>query len=318
MALGGGHHVFGAVVNDLHWLARLPRQKRGMTGDHRRVLFLATESTAGSHLDHSDLVLRQPEELHQGLVDVVGTLHGAPDGHALFGACHRHHSLALNVELLLGAGSIFAFDDGVRMRPDGIDVPFFHLDGLQDIVLAPDHFFSPQRVFESENRRQRLDVDPNGTPSFLQQVLVGVGQESDRFFRVVNDPVGQAGLVVEDQGHIVFSRNVFGGHDGEFLPRQIPLPGNPPDAPSRARAADGHPVHHTREGKVVRVARLAGDFVETLLARNKGADKPILRSGHTRSVFDFIGRLPPNRECLEGLLPHHLRHGELSLRRRKT
>ncbi len=195
-----------------------------MSGDHRRVLFLASESTTGSHLDHPDFVLRQPEELHQGLVDVVGTLHRAPDGHALLGACHRHNPLTFNVELLLSAGSIFAFDDGIRLRPADIHVAFFHLDGLQDIVLAPNHLFFPQRVFDGEYGRQGIDIDANGAARFLQQMLVRVGQENNRLLRVVNDAVGQAGLVVEDQGHMVFPRNVFGGHDGKFLPRQIPLP----------------------------------------------------------------------------------------------
>src|SRR5688500_19582097 len=40
-------HVFRAIVNDLDRLARLPRQQRSMSGDERRILFLAAETTAG-------------------------------------------------------------------------------------------------------------------------------------------------------------------------------------------------------------------------------------------------------------------------------
>ena len=56
MPLRRRHHVFRAVVDELHRPAGLPREQRRVRRDQRRVLFLAAESAAGLHLDDAHLV----------------------------------------------------------------------------------------------------------------------------------------------------------------------------------------------------------------------------------------------------------------------
>ena len=82
MALGGGDHVFGAVVNHFYRLAGFPGQQRGVAGDHRRIFFLAAEAAAGFRLDDADFVGGQIEKRNQRLVNVIRALQRAPDGDA--------------------------------------------------------------------------------------------------------------------------------------------------------------------------------------------------------------------------------------------
>ena len=58
-------------------------EKSSVGGDHRRVFFFATKSAAGFHLHDAHALRGKREELHQGFVDVVGTLKRAPDSEAL-------------------------------------------------------------------------------------------------------------------------------------------------------------------------------------------------------------------------------------------
>ena len=61
MTLSCRRHVFGAIVDHFHGLAGLPGQQRGMTGDHRRVFFLAPEAAASLSLNHANFFFRQIE-----------------------------------------------------------------------------------------------------------------------------------------------------------------------------------------------------------------------------------------------------------------
>ena len=47
---------------------------------------------------------------------------------------------------------------------------------------------------------------------------VGVGEEDDRLFGVVDDVAGEVGLIVDDQRDDVRARDVVGGDDGELVP----------------------------------------------------------------------------------------------------
>ena len=62
MPLRRRHHIFGAVVNNFHGLARIstPAAPRGR--DHRRIFFLAAKSSAGFGLHHANFFLRQAEQ----------------------------------------------------------------------------------------------------------------------------------------------------------------------------------------------------------------------------------------------------------------
>ena len=62
MALGGGGHVFGAVVDDLDRVAGLHREQRGVRADDGGEVFLAAEGSAGFGLDDAALFFGQVED----------------------------------------------------------------------------------------------------------------------------------------------------------------------------------------------------------------------------------------------------------------
>ena len=80
------------------------------------ILFLAAEAAAGLHLDDADLLVRQVEQRRERFVDVVRALHRAPHRHAVLRIGDGDHAVRLDVELLLRAGLVLAFDDD-RRRP---------------------------------------------------------------------------------------------------------------------------------------------------------------------------------------------------------
>ena len=142
MALGRRHHVLRAVVDELHGLPGFPRQQRRVARDDRRVFFLAAKAATGLHLDHAHLVRRQIEERRQRLVNVVRTLHRAPDRHAVGRVRRSHHAVRFDVELLLRAGLVFALDDEVGRGERGVDVPRVTSVVLEDVV-RPQHIARP-------------------------------------------------------------------------------------------------------------------------------------------------------------------------------
>ena len=172
MPLSGCGHVFRAVVNDLHGLARLERQQRRMPGDHRRIFFLPSETAAGLGLNHLHLVHRQVEQGHQRSVDVERTLHRSPDRHALLRVIGGNHALRLDVELLLRAGFVLAFHDKVGAAPRALHVAALYQVSLENVVFTPDHLLLGERVIDGEHRRQGLDFEFNSTPRFFEQIRI--------------------------------------------------------------------------------------------------------------------------------------------------
>ena len=77
MALGGGGHVFGAVVADLYGMAGLHREQRGVRADDGGEVFLAAEGSAGLGLDDAALFGGEVEDELERVDEVVGALHGA-------------------------------------------------------------------------------------------------------------------------------------------------------------------------------------------------------------------------------------------------
>ncbi len=121
MALGRGRHVFRAVVNNLDGSTGFPGEEGRVPRDHRRIFFLAAEAAARLDLHDANFVFRQIEQFQQRLVNIIRALHRTPDSHAVCGAGNRNHAVVLDVELLLRARAIFAFDDEIgavpRLRP---------------------------------------------------------------------------------------------------------------------------------------------------------------------------------------------------------
>src|SRR5205085_10752063 len=79
--LGRRDHVLDAIVDDLHGAIGLEREEARVAGDHRRILFLATEPAAGLRLDDAHRRTRAEEALER-LDDIEWTLHGSIDGDA--------------------------------------------------------------------------------------------------------------------------------------------------------------------------------------------------------------------------------------------
>ena len=110
MPLGRGDHVLEPVVHHLHRPAGLPREQRGVTGEDRRIFLLAAEPAARFHLDHANAFGRKAEQPGERAVNVVGALHRAPHRHTRLRIRDGEHAVRLDVELLLGAGVVFALD----------------------------------------------------------------------------------------------------------------------------------------------------------------------------------------------------------------
>src|SRR5258705_510399 len=61
MPLRGRGHIFGAVVNHFHRLARFQREQSSVARDHRRAFFFAATAAAGPCLYHAHSFLGQAE-----------------------------------------------------------------------------------------------------------------------------------------------------------------------------------------------------------------------------------------------------------------
>ena len=120
MALGGGGHVFGAVVGDLDRVAALHCQQRGVRADDGREVFFAAEGSAGFNLDDAAFFFRQVEDKRERVDEIIRALHGAAHADGFDVAVGVAETLGddavgFDVELLLGAGGVLAFDDEVGL-----------------------------------------------------------------------------------------------------------------------------------------------------------------------------------------------------------
>ena len=111
MALGGRGQIFHAVVDHLDRVAALHGQQSGVGGEGGRIVLFAAEGSAGLGLDDAHFPVGQVEDLDERLVHVVRTLQRAPHGDAVFCAPLGDDAVVLDVEMLLRAGAILAFND---------------------------------------------------------------------------------------------------------------------------------------------------------------------------------------------------------------
>ena len=101
---------------------------------------------------------------------------------------------------------------------------------------------------------------------------VGVGEEEDRFFAVVDVGDGEAGVVFGKVDDAVFAGNVGGGDDGVFVPGDGGVEGDGGDAAAGDGAADGGSEPHAGEANVVDVLGAAEDLVSSLFADGGAAN----------------------------------------------
>jgi hypothetical protein len=121
MALGSGDQIFGAIIDQSDRSARFPGEQSGVAGDYRRILFFAAETPSRHRLNHADFCSGQIEQFDQRLMDVVRALHRTPHRHSIIRIGDGDHSVIFDVELFLGSGFVFAFDDKIGLGPYVID-----------------------------------------------------------------------------------------------------------------------------------------------------------------------------------------------------
>ena len=132
---------------------------------------------------------RQAEERLQRLVDVVRALHRAPDGDAVASG---------SATAIMPLGSMYSCSCApVSYSPSTIDrgvcanaastSPFSTRKRLEDVVVAPDDVRAGERVLDGEDAGQRLDVDRDGAARLLEQVAVGMREQHDRLFGMIDD-----------------------------------------------------------------------------------------------------------------------------------
>jgi hypothetical protein len=251
VALGGRHHVLAAVVDDLHRPAALQRQQAGMGGDHARILFLAAEAAARLGLDDADVLDRAAEQHLERLQDVVGTLERAIEREPR-ALRHGDDAVRLDVDVLLGAGRVRAFDHHVRAREAALQIPLLDQDVLEHLLGA----------LGIEERLLALVVDPDACGH--ERLTTLVGEQENGLRRVPHDAVHEAGLVLLDQRDRVLARDVAVIDHREA--GGVEAQGHPGDPAAGDRGADGAADEHAREAQVIRVLRGPGGPIHALLA----------------------------------------------------
>src|ERR1700722_9310727 len=118
MALGGGCHVFGAVVTELDWMAGLHREQCRVASDYAGEVLLAAEGSAGFGLDDAALFGWEVEDQFECVDEVVRALQRASYCYTFGLGVFGYDSVVLDIELLLGSGAVLAFDDVVGGLPD--------------------------------------------------------------------------------------------------------------------------------------------------------------------------------------------------------
>src|SRR4029077_2507296 len=107
----------------------------------------------------------------------------------------------------------------------------------------------------------------------FEQIFVRMGKQENRFFGVIYDLVGEAGLVIDKQGNTVFPRNIFSPHDREFIPGNIVSEMNSTNSSAGGRAANGDAVQHVRKWEVNNILRGASDLFPPLFSLHRFSDE---------------------------------------------
>jgi len=174
--------------------------------------------------------------------------------------------------MLLGAGAVFAGDDVCSGRPDGVYVALVDVELLDEIVVAEDDFSPGFTFLNREHGGERLVVDADGCDGGWEPVFVRMGEQDDGLFGMIDDGVGEAGLVGKDELDVVVAWNVGGGDEDEFRPVDGGVVVDGEDASAWDGTADGCAVPEAGPGEVVDVLGTASDLGEALFAELRGAD----------------------------------------------
>jgi hypothetical protein len=133
-------------------------------------------------------------------------------------------------------------------------------------AFAPDDLLFFLRVFDGVDGGEIFLDDVYSGYGGGQEGAVGVGEEEDWLFGVVDVGDGEAGVVFGEVDDGVFAGDVGGRDDGELLPGNGGVEIDGGDAAARDGAANGGAEPHSREGDVVDVLSLAQDLGFALFA----------------------------------------------------
>src|ERR1700680_1790068 len=92
---------------------------------------------------------------------------------------------------------------------------------------------------------------------------------------MVHEFTRQTRLIVSDQRNAILSRNIFCGHDHEFIPGDAGSESNVSDSSAWNLAPNRSPKEHVGQNHVVDILRPSGYLVAPFLARNRLADDAI-------------------------------------------
>src|SRR6185312_1673310 len=115
-----------------------------MSRNQRRIFFFAAKASTSFSLNYTNAIFGKVEELHQGFVNIVGTLHRTPDSYTVEGIRDCDGAVVFNVELFLRAGVILAFYNQVRAWPDFVNISLLDQKLFEDVVFAPDNLLFRQ------------------------------------------------------------------------------------------------------------------------------------------------------------------------------
>jgi len=293
VALGGEEDVLVAVVDDLHRLAGLQRRQRAVAGDHRRELLLAAEGAADRLLPHADLLRGQAERFMEFVHHIIRTLQAAAQEHAAVLLRNGDHALRLDVELLLVARRVLAFDNEI-----GLGQPRGHValdDGLAaehvlgrgraarettdargGILLdAGDQFPGLEQrdqVVERQDRREFLDVGLDVFRRLLRQRERRRGDESQRLADVADRIGGQHRhrAIVHDEE--IRARKVGRGDDGDLRPVERGVQAEAAQPAVGHGRADDKAMPAAGKIEVIHVLREAPHLLEAIHAGDALAD----------------------------------------------
>src|SRR5258708_25444587 len=103
---------------------------------------------------------------------------------------------------------------------------------------------------------------------------------------MIDYAIGKTWLVIVDQCNTIFAGNVLGGNDDKLLPIDSGVEADLFDPAAGNAAANCRAEEHVRQLHIIDIARLTGDFVAPLHARNGSTDDA--SSGH--AIFQVTQR----------------------------
>ena len=91
-------------------------------------------------------------------------------------------------------------------------------------MLSVPQMISAWRSLSSivKNAGKRIVFNRDRCDRLRKKMPVRVRQQQDRFLRMIDDAVGEAGLVVRDQGNAILSGNIFARRRSRTHPTAMP------------------------------------------------------------------------------------------------